>query len=130
MHHIDGDIALLAGPPAIAQTSRLLDNNAGIFRDALTMKCGLCHLTLQAVLNSLAGDHALAQQHFCALDGALLDEVIVLNYKNFANIVGMIQEDDVIPPDLVMGDVAVFLSQVLEQKDRIRGTKPAEGEPE
>src|SRR5579864_2147197 len=114
MHHVDGDVALLTGPPAIAQTSRLLDNNAGVFRDALTMKCGLRDLALQAVLSSLAGDHALAQQHFCALDGALLDEVIVLNYKNFANVVRMIQEYDVIPSDLVVRDVAVFLSQVLK----------------
>jgi hypothetical protein len=42
----------------------------------------------------------------------------------------MIQKDDVIPSNLVVRDVAIFLRQVLEQHDWIRGTKPAEGEPE
>ena len=114
MHHVDGDVALLAGPPAVAQASCLLDDCACVFRDALAMKRGLRHLPLRAVLSAFAGDHALAEQHFCALDRAFLDEVIVLHHEHFANVVGMIQEDDVIPPDLVVGDVAVFLSQVLE----------------
>lgn len=78
------------------------------------MKRWLSDLPLRAVLSGLAGDHALTQQHFCALNRALLDEVVVLNYEHFANVVGVIQENDMIPPDLVVRDVAVFLRQVLE----------------
>jgi hypothetical protein len=42
----------------------------------------------------------------------------------------MIQEDNMVPADLVVGDVSVFLSQMLEEKDGIRRTKPAERKPE
>jgi hypothetical protein len=36
----------------------------------------------------------------------------------------------VIPSDLVVRNVTVFLGQVLKQQNRIRGAKPAKGEPQ
>jgi hypothetical protein len=42
----------------------------------------------------------------------------------------VIQEDDVMPADFVVGNVAVFLSQVLKQQDRIRRAELAERKPE
>src|ERR1700733_866388 len=95
------------------------------------MKRRLRHLALRAVLSALARDHARgAQQHFRTLHGAFFDEVLVLHHEHFANVVGMIQEDDVIPPDLVVGDIAIPLRQVLKQQNGIRGTKSAERKPE
>jgi hypothetical protein len=35
----------------------------------------------------------------------------------------------VVPPDLVVRDVAVFLRQMLEKEDWIRGSEPAERKP-
>jgi hypothetical protein len=87
------------------------------------MKGRLRCLALRAVLSAFAGDHARTQQHFRALHGALLDEVIVLHHKNFADVVGVVQEDDVIPADLVVRDVAIFPGQMLKQKNRIRRAK-------
>ena len=94
------------------------------------MKGWLRHLPLRAMLRAFAGDHALAQQHFCSPHCAFFDEVVVLHDQHFADVVGVIQEDDVVPSDFVVRDVAVFLGQMLKQQDGIRRTKPAEGEPE
>ncbi len=95
------------------------------------MEGWLSHLALGAVSSAFAGDHALAQQHFCALDGALLDEVVVLDDEHFADVVRMIEEDDVMPGDFVMCDVAIVPRQLLEEQDRIGGrTQFAQNEPE
>src|SRR5205814_510364 len=59
----------------------------------------------------------------------LLDEVIVLHDEHFPDVVGMIQEKDVVPSDFVMRDVAIFVREVLEQKNRIRRAKTAKGKP-
>jgi len=107
-------VALLAVAPAVAHEHRCADHGACVFRDALAMKGRLRHLTLGAMLRAFAGDHALAQQHLCALNGALLDEIVILHDQHFADVVGVIQEDDVIPSDFVVRDVAVFLGQVLK----------------
>src|ERR1700722_10534245 len=82
------------------------------------------------MLRAVAGNHALAQQHFCALHRALLGEIFVLYYEHFAEVVGVVQEDDVVPSNLVMRDVAVFLGQVLKEQDRIRGAESAERKPQ
>ena len=82
------------------------------------------------MLRAFAGDHALAQQHLGALNRALLDEVVVLHDEHFADVVGMIQKDDVIPSDFVVRDVAIFLGQVLKQKNGIGRAKLAESKPE
>jgi hypothetical protein len=98
-------------------------------RNALAMKGRLRHLPLRSVLRALGGDHPLAQQHSGSLHGALFDEVVVLHHQNFANVVGMVQKNNVMPANLVMCNIAVFRGQVLKQKDGIRRTKLAEGEP-
>ena len=79
------------------------------------MKRRLRHLPLHAVLSAFGGDHAFAQQHLRAPDCALFDEVVVLHDQNFADVIGMIQEDDVIPSDLVVSDVAVFVGAGAEK---------------
>ena len=42
----------------------------------------------------------------------------------------MIQENNVIPANFVVGDISVFFNEVLEEKNRIGRTKLAEREPE
>src|SRR3984957_1274589 len=42
----------------------------------------------------------------------------------------MIQENDVVPSDFVVGDVSVSRGEVLEEQDRICRAKAAESEPE
>ncbi len=130
VHHVDRNVALLAGAPAVAHADRFLNHRAGVFRNALAMKAGLRHLPLRAMLCSLGSDHAFAQQHFRALHRALFDEVVVLDDQDFADVVRMIQEDDVVPSDFVVRDVAVFLGQLLKKQDGIRGAELAESEPE
>jgi hypothetical protein len=50
----------------------------------------------------------LAQQHFRALNRPFFDEVVVLNHKHFADVIGMVQENDVMPPNFVVRDVAIL----------------------
>jgi len=64
-------------------------------------------------------DHALAQQHLGPLHGALFDEVVVLHHQHFPDVFGMVQENDVLRPDLVVSDITIGLSQVLKKKNRI-----------
>src|SRR5579864_3104386 len=94
------------------------------------MKRGLRDLTLHAMLAALARDHAFAEEHLCPLHGAFLYEVVVLHHQDFSDVVGMIQEDDVLASDLVMSDVPILLGQVLEENDRICRTKFAKCVPE
>src|SRR5208282_1993216 len=96
----------------------------------LAMEGRLRRLALGAVLRTLAGNHALAQQHPGAAHCAFLDEIVVLHHQNFANVVGMIEEDDVVPSDFVVRNVAVVVGEVLEKKNRIGGPKSAEGKQE
>jgi hypothetical protein len=42
----------------------------------------------------------------------------------------MIQKYDVMPPELIVGNVAILLGKVLEQKDRISRTEMPESIPE
>jgi len=93
------------------------------------MKRRLRDLPLRPMLRALAGDHARAQKHFCALHGALFYKVVVLHHENFADVVGMIQENDVMPANLVVRDVAIFLRQMLKQKNRIGRAKLTERIP-
>ena len=130
MHHVDGNIPLFAVPPLIPDPRRFPHHRVRVFRYALPMKCRLRDLPLRAMLSSFAGDHSLAQQHLAAAHRPLLHKIVVLHHQHFADVVGVIQEDDMVPPDLVMRDVAVFLNEMLEQKNRIGRTKPAPGEPQ
>ena len=82
------------------------------------------------MLGAFRGDHAGAEQHFRAPHGALFDEVIVLHDQDFADVVRVIQEDDVIPSDFVVSDVAIFAGEMLEQQDGIGRAESAECEPE
>ena len=94
------------------------------------MECRLSHLPLRAMLSTFCGNHAFAQQHFRALNRPFFDEVVVLNHQHFADVIGMVQENDVMPPDFVVRDVAILPSEVLKEQNRIGGTELAKREPE
>src|ERR1035438_3760463 len=123
MHHVDGNVAGFPSSPAVAYADCFLNHCARVFRNTLTVKGGLRYLALRAMLSAFSRDHALTQQHLRALYRAFLDEVIVLDYEYFADVVGMVQKDDVMPSNFVVCDVPVFLSQVLKQQDRICRSK-------
>src|SRR5579864_2409330 len=130
MHHVDGDVPLFTVAPLIPQMRRLSHHHARVFRYALPMKRRLRDLPLRAMLSAFAGDHSLAQQHLAAADGTLLHKLVVLHYQHFADVVGMVQEDNMIPPNLVVGDVAVFMDEMLEQENGVGRTKPAPRKPQ
>jgi hypothetical protein len=129
VHHVDGDVALLAGFPRIPHAHGFARHRSRILGDALTVECRLGNLPLHPVVGTFGGDHPFAEQHLRAPHGSLFDEVIVLHNKHFADVVRMIQEDNVVPPDFVMRNVVILVSQVLEQRDRIRRTKLAPRNP-
>ena len=60
---------------------------------------------------------------------ALLYKIVVLHNQDFANVIGVIQKQNMVPTDLVMRDVAVFLRQVLKENNGISRAKAAESEP-
>src|SRR6266702_3613346 len=117
-------------PPAFAHQDSLTNHGSCVFGNALAVKCGLRHLPLGTMLRARGSDHAFAQQHFRALNGALLDEIVVLHNQHFPDVVGMIQEKDVVPSNLVMRNVAVLPRQVLEKENGVCWAKPAKGEPQ
>ena len=82
------------------------------------------------MLGAFGRDHAFAEEHLAALDSAFLDEVVILDDEQFANVVRMVEVDDVIPSDLIVSDVAVGVDEMLEERDGIGGTESAEGEPD
>lgn len=130
MHHVDGDVTLFAIAEGVAHANGFADHCARVFGNALAVESGLGNLALRAMLCAFGGDHAFAEKHFAALDCAFFDEIVVLNDEEFADVVRVVEIDDVIPSDLVVGDIAVRVDEVLEEGDRIGGTKPAEGKPE
>jgi hypothetical protein len=94
------------------------------------MKSRLRHLSLHAMLRSFGGDHSFAEQHLRALDRAFLNEIFVLHYQHFADVVRMIQENNVVPADLIVSNIAVFFGKVLKQQDRVRGPELPQREPQ
>ncbi len=62
-------------------------------------------------------------------NSVILDVIVVLYHQHFADIVRMVQEYDVMRSNLVVRDIAVGLSQMLKENDRICGSKLAEGKP-
>ena len=130
MHHVDGNVARLAITPSVTDAHRFADDHARVFRNALAVKGRLRDLPLRAMLCALRRDHAFAKKHLGALHRALLDEVVVLHDENFADVVRMVEEHDMVPADLVVGDVAVVVDEVLEEQNRIRGTEAAQREPQ
>ena len=61
MHHVDGDVPLLAVTPALPHSRGFLNHGAGILRDTLAMESGLGYLPLRAVPRAFRRDHAFAQ---------------------------------------------------------------------
>ena len=129
VHHVDGDVTLLPVAPTVSDIDPFMDDRIRIFRNSLPMKCGLCHLPLGAMLGPFSRNHAFSQQHLRTTDRALLYKIIVLHNQDFANVIGVVQKQNMVPTDLVMRDVAVFLRQVLKENNGISRAKAAECEP-
>src|ERR1035438_1029110 len=119
MHHVNCDITSLTRTPRIADAPRLFYNDAAIFTNSLAMECWLRRQPLGAMSGTFTSDHALAQQHLGPLHGALIDEVVVLHHQHLPDVFGMVQENDVMRPDLVVSDITIGLSQVLKDRKSV-----------
>jgi len=56
-------------------------------------------------------DMFLRRWHLTSIQAAALDEVGVVGDQHIANVVGVIEQVDVLPPELQAHDVAVFASK-------------------
>ena len=129
VHHVGSDIALLARTPEVANVRCFFHHDRAVLANALAMKSRLRGHALRAMHSPFRRDHAFAEKHFGALHGALFDEVIVLHHQQLADVLGMVQKNDMVRPDLVMRDVTVGIGQMLKERNGISGTKLPEGEP-
>ena len=119
MHHLRADVDGLAGMPARAAERGPFGHDIGIGGDALPVKGGRGDAPLAHVEGALAGDEAFAEQDLHAALRALLDHLLRMVDENLADEVGMIDEDDVLPAQLVVCDAAVGGGEVLEEKDGV-----------
>ncbi len=94
-------------------------HHVGVSGDALAMKGGRSDAALAHVEGAFAGDEAFAEQDLHAPLRALLDHLLRMVDQNLADEVGVIDEDDVLPPKLVVCDAAVGGGEMLEEQDGV-----------
>jgi hypothetical protein len=82
------------------------------------------------VQRAFAGNHAFAEQHFGALHGSFFYEVVVLHHQHLADVLGIIEKNDMVRTDLVVGDIAVSIGEVLKKKNRICRTELSQRKPQ
>ena len=63
MHHVEGDVAMLAGTKAVPLFRCFAHDGGCVFRNALAVKRRLGDLSLAAMLGAFGGDHAFAEEH-------------------------------------------------------------------
>ena len=80
------------------------------------MECWVCRQALGAVCSPFTGDHPFAEQHLGTLHRAFFDEIVVLYDQHFADVLRMIQENNVVRTDLVVRNIAVGLGEMLKEK--------------
>ncbi len=90
------------------------------------MKCWLRHLPLAAVRTAFARDHSFPEQEFGAAHRPLFREVVILHDENFTHVNGIIQKENVLPPNLVMDSVSIFLGEIFKKSNRVGRSKFAE----
>src|SRR5512146_2028511 len=93
------------------------------------MEGGLRDLALLAMSGAGGGDHAFAEQQLGASLGALFHEVGGLHDEDFADVLGIIEKNDVLASDPVVANVAVPVDEVLEVTDGVRQSPPPESLP-
>ena len=130
LHHLRADVDGLAGVPACAAQRGALGHDIGIGGDALAMEGRRGDAPLAHVEGALAGDEAFAEQDLHAALGALLDHLLRMVDQDFADEVGMVDEDDVLPAQLVVRDAAVGGGEVFEEQDGVRRLEEAAAEIE
>ena len=100
------------------------DDGVGVGCDALAVEGGGGDAALTDVDWVVGGDEALAEEDLHALEGALADEGRGLIDEDFADVLGVVDEDDVGVEELVLGDVAEGLVEVLEEQDGAADADP------
>src|SRR6202034_1949249 len=85
--------------------------------DALAVKGGSHDAALTPMDGIVGGDQTFAKQDLHATDGAFLDEAGRLVDENFADVVGIVDEDDESAEELVTSDVAIGFEEVFKEED-------------
>jgi hypothetical protein len=124
LHLGGGDVKLLSVAQAVTRGQGRLDDLTGIALNTLAMECWCGDTALLHMKRLIRGDQALAEQNLHAIDSALFDEACALRHQNFANVFGLVDEDDRRAQEHVVGDVSVGPQQVLEQQNRAAQLDP------
>jgi hypothetical protein len=72
---------------------------------------------LADVYGVVGSDEAFAEEDLHAADGALFDEAGGLIDEDFADVLGVVDEDDGCAHEAVVGDVAVGGVEMFEEED-------------
>src|SRR5579871_155038 len=116
-HHGGANVDGLAGLPLVAMGGGADDDLVAVGGDALAMKGWRGDAALTDVDGVVGGDEAFAEEDLHAADGALFDEGGGLSDEDFANVVGVVNEDDRRAHEAVVGDVAISAEKVLEEEN-------------
>ncbi len=118
------DVDGLAGLPLLGVGVGGVGDLAGICGDALTVEGGRGDLALAHVDRVVGGDKALAEKDLHALEGAFFDEGGGLVDEDFADVLGLVGEDDPGAEEGVAGGRAEGALEVLEEADGIAELDP------
>ncbi len=130
LHHLVGDVELLAGVPGGGGGCGAGDDLGGVAGDALAVEGRSGDAALAHVDGVVGGDEAFAEEDLEADDGALADEGWGLVDEDLVDEVGVVDEDDGGAEEAVVGDAAEDLVEVLEEGDRLAEVDPLAAEVE
>jgi hypothetical protein len=85
------------------------------------MKCRLSQPSLAKMKFVLTRQKPVAQQPLCTLETATLVKILLMSDENVSNEIGVIEEVDVLRPDLVVRDVDVLARNRDHHCERISG---------
>jgi len=117
-HHLDRYIELNLRLPLLAHLRGQAYDLPGVALNAPPMKRGSRNPPTASVCLSIRCDQTFAEQDLHPLLGAVLPERSGFVDQHFADIRGVVQQDNIISKDAVVGRSAVA-PQVFEQQDRI-----------
>ena len=122
-HHLGGDVDWLAGLPFIAHGCRVFDDGGGVCLDALAMEGWRGDAAMALVGFAVGGDEAFAEQDLHALLGALFDEELRLVDEDFADVAGVVEQDDVLPEKAIVRGAADICADIRRAGWGCRGRR-------
>jgi hypothetical protein len=130
-HHLVGHVELLSVVPPLARAQRLLHHHLAVALDALAVKGRLGEAALALVQLPFAGEQALPEDDFRALEGEAFHEGGVAGDEDVAHEVGTVEEEDRLRADVEAHCVAVIARQADEKFERtvLQRAEVAAGNP-